>query len=161
MTAPALPELPLKDIHLPAPISAWPPAYGWWWLAGLILVLMCAALFFVKRYRQQRAYRRAALSLAQDIFKRYEQHHDQPALAADCSALLRRVSVTAYGATGASITGARWLDFLDAKIAHKSNAPLFRQQQDALLKAPYQPAAGFSVEALNQAVFFWIRHHRA
>ncbi|MEC7549612.1 MAG: DUF4381 domain-containing protein, partial [Pseudomonadota bacterium] len=28
----------LADIHLPAEISFWPPAFGWWILALLLLV---------------------------------------------------------------------------------------------------------------------------
>lgn len=160
MTPSALQDLPLRDIHLPPAISAWPPAFGWWIVAAAVLILIVAAWMFARRYRRRNAYRRAAREQVQAIFAHYQQHRDQSRLAADCSALLRRVAVTAFGRTSAGITGERWLDFLDAALAHKHDAPRFRQQKDALLTAPYQPMAGFSVEQLQQAMLFWIRHHR-
>ena len=36
------PLVNLKDIHLPPPVSFWPPAPGWWILA----VLLITSLFF-------------------------------------------------------------------------------------------------------------------
>ena len=36
------PLVNLKDIHLPSPVSFWPPAPGWWILA----VLLISSLFF-------------------------------------------------------------------------------------------------------------------
>ena len=39
MNAPAMNELPLRDIHLPDAVSWWPPAIGWWLLAIIIVAL--------------------------------------------------------------------------------------------------------------------------
>jgi hypothetical protein len=28
----------LRDVHLPDPISWWPPAFGWWMIMGLLII---------------------------------------------------------------------------------------------------------------------------
>ncbi|HET9483332.1 MAG TPA: DUF4381 domain-containing protein, partial [Xanthomonadales bacterium] len=51
-------EPQLRDIHLPAEPSWWPPAPGWWLLA----ILVIAALVFLVRFawRKRRELRRRA-----------------------------------------------------------------------------------------------------
>jgi len=53
-------NLPLHDIHLPAPIGWWPPAPGWWILAGLLL-LIPIFIWGLSRFRQRRKMQRLAL----------------------------------------------------------------------------------------------------
>ena len=45
----------LRDIHLPEPISWWPPAPGWWILA----VASCALLAWILKYLHQPLSRQA------------------------------------------------------------------------------------------------------
>ena len=56
----------LADIHLPEPVSFWPPAIGWWILAALALVLL------IILFRKFASYRRSANLLIrlenQDLF---------------------------------------------------------------------------------------------
>jgi hypothetical protein len=40
----------LRDIHLPDPISIWPPAIGWWLLMAIIIVLAIAIRWAIKRH---------------------------------------------------------------------------------------------------------------
>ena len=45
-------ELVLRDVHVPAAPSMWPPAPGWWLLAAAALTVI-AVIWFLK-LRQQR-----------------------------------------------------------------------------------------------------------
>jgi len=52
-------ELPLRDIHLPAPLSWWPPAPGWWLLLTLLVAIALLGGYLLHRYRRN-ALQRAA-----------------------------------------------------------------------------------------------------
>lgn len=58
---PASPELPLRDIHLPAEPAWWPPAPGWWLLALLVLLLLGWALRTLWRVHRRRRARQFVL----------------------------------------------------------------------------------------------------
>ena len=56
-------EIPLRDIHLPEPISWWPLAPGWWILVGGLLALAILG-FLAWRFYARRQIRRAERALA-------------------------------------------------------------------------------------------------
>lgn len=166
MTSASPSTLPLKDIHLPPAIGAWPPAPGWW-IGALVLIAAVAAIsFFVIRHRRRNAYRRAAVQVAKHFNEHFHQHQDKTQLAIDCSELLRRVAVTAYGTQAAGISGTRWLKFLDEKLGKrksrnaKTPASMFGNLEPALLQAPYRPGVDYDAQALQHALLQWIRHHK-
>jgi hypothetical protein len=157
--------LPLKDIHLPPAVSAWPPAPGWWIMAVALIAAVAAVIFFIVRHRRRTAYRRAALAEARLCGDRFRQHQDKAQLAADCSELLRRVAIAAYGKQAAGVAGTHWINFLDTrlnakKIRRKNSAPGFSGLAAAVLEAPYRPAVDYDAQALQQALQQWIRYHK-
>ncbi len=101
----------LRDIHLPGPVSFWPPAPGWWLLlAALVLVLVGA---WLHARRRGRSLRRAALAELDGLETAYAAEPDAPALARGLSALVRRVALAGFGAGRvASLRGAAWSRFL-------------------------------------------------
>jgi hypothetical protein len=143
-------NLPLRDIHLPAPPSWWPPAPGWWLLAALSIALPLAWLGW-RRLRQRTALRRAALRELDALRQRVRE----PArLAQEASLLLRRVSL-AFDPTRAhvTVTGEAWLARLRAL------APGLDEERlaEALLVAPWAAEAEFDAPALLAALERWIR----
>lgn len=51
----------LKDIHAPAAVEFWPPAYGWWLLVGLLLVSIVLFVNWALKFRRARLAKRQAL----------------------------------------------------------------------------------------------------
>jgi hypothetical protein len=131
-------ELPLKDIHLPAGISWWPPAPGWWILLALIILIV--GLIYWWRQRQQRI-RRSAVNMARleldSLQSHYLKHQDARQFVADLSVLLRRLSISAFPRTEtASLTGEAWLKFLDTPLQDHS---FTSGPGRILVEAPYRP----------------------
>jgi len=149
--------LPLKDIHLPEPISWWPPAPGWWGLIILILVLV--GLFFLARALYRRGeLRREARQALQEIETRYKRHQDDRQLAADLSTLLRRVTLSySSRADVASLTDDAWLFFLDRGVAKSSFKDAFSNGAGrVLIDAPYKPTVNIDSTELLKICTAWI-----
>jgi hypothetical protein len=147
-------ELPLRDIHLPDPVSWWPPAPGWWLVAlaaGVLAVLIFMRLGLAQRSRSVKEDSRRRLEL---LAMEYRQHRDQQRLLRELSSLLRRVSLSCYGRTEvASLTGEAWLKLLDRPLGTED----FRHGPGRILAAgPYQPAATVDVQGLLELCREWI-----
>jgi hypothetical protein len=145
-------ELPLRDIHLPGPVSWWPPAPGWWLLVGLAL----GALVFALLYRMRLRVRRVALRALGEIERSYAAHGNGQRLAADVSALLRRVCLTYRPReTVASLTGNAWrAQLLSLSTAHDAlSAPVAEQ----IVYGPYNPAQHIEPEMLMAQTRLWLK----
>ena len=100
-------ELVLRDVHVPAAPSMWPPAPGWWLLAAAALTVS-AVIWFLK-LRQQRK-----LEARRRLFD--EACRDLPASVqiAAMSELLRRAA-RKIDKHADRLQGEDWLRFLDGK----------------------------------------------
>lgn len=147
-------ELPLRDIHLPDPVSWWPPAPGWWLLALCCCLLLA---WLVLQYRRRDTARRIRRNIEREwqaVVKHYRQHQDQQQLARELSVLLRRVALSISDRKEvAGQTGNEWLQQLD-KLAETRlfDTPAGRQ----LLTAPYQPAARIDADKLLELSRQWL-----
>ncbi|KJV05815.1 DUF4381 domain-containing protein [Methylocucumis oryzae] len=138
--------LPLRDIHLPDAISAWPPALGWWCVAVLIPVCIVLAVLLFKRLTRKTPVR-VALALLKQIKQNAELSPQQKIT--ELSILLRRVAISVSPVQeAASLTGDAWLHYLDSFLP----SPLFSQGLGrCLADKPYQPANTESMNAQQLA----------
>ena len=110
-------QLPLRDIHLPEPVSWWPPSLGWILLAVLLPVLSVAGYYLYRHFRKQTALKTAGKIL---FSIRSEPNQDRLQTLVAVSALLRRIAIsTAPRTNAASLTGPAWLAYLDASLPDK------------------------------------------
>lgn len=128
--------LALRDIHLPEPVSWWPPAPGWWLLLILSAVVIASVVIF-QQIRKRRLLKRTALAELDIIRRQYHDHHDRIQLVQALSALMRRASISFYQRnSSASLTGAEWLQHLDRTAQRKD----FENGNGRILAtAPYLP----------------------
>ncbi len=110
--------LPLKDIHLPDAVSAWPPALGWW------LVVIFAILFIAGCiYLYIRVTRKTALKAAKKQLENIKQNNEltPQQTVQSLSILLRRVVISnAPREQVANLTGRDWLVYLDGSLQDPS-----------------------------------------
>lgn len=146
--------LPLRDIHLPGPVSWWPPAPGWWLLGALVLALVLLLSWGWSRLRRRR---RSVAWLCRPELRRlrqeYEGSTDATGLARDLSVLVRQICISGFPRWQvAGLTGEAWLEFLDGTAGHKG----FSQGPGrALVEAPYRPHSEFEAQALLDLVESW------
>lgn len=151
-------SLPLRDIHLPDPVSAWPPATGWWVLLALIIIIFLA-LFLYKKYKpalkRKPAYKKLATNEFQAIKKQFAGNPSVELLRA-LSTLTRQITLSYYPRQQvASLTGEAWLQ----QIKALSGEHAFNQSQaELLLQAPYRQQVDFNADEILSAFEQWLKH---
>ena len=148
--APAGPQL--RDIHLPAAPSWWPPAPGWWILAVVAVLVILLALYRLQKMRRRRRRNQRALAELNRCIA--AAGSNATALAAALSQFLRRMALR-ESPGAAALPDERWLAWLDARIGGEEFS---RCVGRALLDAPYRPAATYDTPALIALVRRWTRH---
>jgi hypothetical protein len=133
-------ELLLRDIHLPEPVSWWPPAIGWWMLAILIVISIGAITWWQRRRQAQR---NAPASIARLELARLRaawiEHRDANRLVTQLSTWLRRAGMSMSSRRkAASLTGTEWLAFLDEMAGESVFGTTATQM---IVEAPYRKVA--------------------
>ena len=128
----------LRDIHLPEPISWWPPAPGWWLLAALIVAIVLGLYVMYRRHRRN-GWRRSALAELASLRQQLLSHHATPhIIVSGLSVLLRRVAISCFPREEVAVlSGDKWLAFLDR--THGEGAPFQSDQGRLLTVAAYAP----------------------
>lgn len=149
----------LQDIHLPAEIGLWPPAWGWWLLLILSIAIISALLFFIKRKKSRNAYRPLASKELLKIKQQYSNEQNSEYLQA-VSIILRRTALSGFGQHfNASLKGEDWLQWLDSQCA-KTNHQFSQGVGRVLLIGPYQKSPEFDRNELHTLCALWINEHR-
>ena len=139
-------QLPLKDFHLPDPVSWWPLAVGWW-LVILLCVLATAGLLWWFRASAPNRRRSKLRKIARDELGRleaeYKVSNDAGRLLQDISILIRRLamSLSPRGRV-AGLCGQDWADWLRRQ-------GLDEQSLTLLLEGPYTRVARSDVTTLT------------
>jgi hypothetical protein len=153
----------LADIHLPGPVSFWPPAPGWWLLALLSIAaltwLMLKALE-ARRQRQICTFALQELDKAYDAFRGQQSSDPELSNQATLSflnefnAVLRRVALWHFPRHNiASLGGRAWVDF----IREKGESSLLSDEIAAALEeGRFKTQCDIDPEQLHQFGERWI-----
>jgi Domain of unknown function (DUF4381) len=143
----------LHDIVAPLPVPWLPPAPGWWIVAVIALgALAILAAAWAARWRRN-AYRRAALKELDALGK----PPGPPEMQA-ISAILKRAALVVYPREEvASLTGRRWLEFLDRSAGMHA----FADGPGASLETSVYGAPVGAPDAVLAVARRWLRRHRA
>ena len=159
LSSAADPLAELQDIHLPAEIGLWPPAWGWWLLLVVIIICVASLVFFIKRNTSRNAYRVLAIAELNNCLKQYTDQQNSEYLQA-LSVILRRTALSGFGNQfNASLKGHDFLQWLDEQCT-KTNSQFSQGVGTALLIGPYQKNPEFDRIALHQLSLLWIKEHR-
>jgi hypothetical protein len=157
----------LRDIHLPDPVSWWPPAPGWWLLLLLVIAMAGLSVWLWRRRAARRnqpvSYsRRQMLDAARIELARIEaaigQADDVRDIAARLSGLLRRVALQSpadkAGQGVAGLTGDAWLKWLDGQWDEDR---FCNGAGRGLAEAPYRPDAEIHISELAETCRDWLK----
>lgn len=152
--------LALRDIHLPDPVSWWPPAPGWWLLLALLVVGCGVAYLWLiswRKNRQKKRIKKASLIELDNIRSTYHNDLNLVRLARSLSVLLRRICLSYYPHTQVpGMTGEQWLNYLDETADTKG---FITDSGKILATAPYLPDRArpdFDAETLLTLCESWI-----
>ena len=145
-------ELPLRDIHLPDPISWWPLAPGWWIIAGIIVFIVIAFFIIRKIYRSKALHRETNFEMER-IKNRFIFNSNQYELIQSLSVLLRRSCISYYPRhETASLTGDHWLKYLDSTSPTfaSNTSRFFNGVGEIIANAPYMnPSAEIKTDVVE------------
>ncbi len=142
----------LRDIHLPAEPSWWPPAPGWWLLLALGIVVLGSVAWWWRRSRRAIRARQRVLAEVGQLRARHRRDADAVRLAGDLHQLLRRVA-REHDPLVARQQGAQW----QATLARVPVNAATLQQLQSLHEAMYRADAAFDPARALAAVEAWVR----
>lgn len=152
----------LADIHLPEPVSFWPPAPGWWLLAVLLLIAAVVAWRWYARAHARREIVAHALAELDRCYQRYRGDESADGVEErklryvnEVNSVLRRVALVHFpDANVARLGGREWVDFI------RENGDSSRLDDElavALSYGRFQTRCDVNTEALYDLGQAWIR----
>ncbi len=147
----------LRDIHLPDPVSFWPPAPGWWMALILVMGLIALSIWAFRKFRTPKAFKTARHEL-QGLRESYAANQQDHTLTSGLSRLLRRYAMAVYGREQvAGLTGQQWLTFLNEKgMTNQFTEGAGR----VLVSAPYGSYESVQGQELIATVEQWLQGNR-
>jgi len=145
----------LRELHLPPPVSFWPPAMGWIILFILMGLIFLGAVYYLNVHFKRWRIKREALRRLKILYISWQKKPINSDVMCQLSILLRRVALVVYPREKvAGLTGFAWIQFLNQCV----NQPLFTHElSDLLLSAPYQSSPEIPNDDLFVAAKAWIK----
>jgi hypothetical protein len=141
----------LRDIHLPDPPPAWPPAPGWWLVALLLLAgLAWLAARAIAHERRRRPIRRAR-HLYADVYRRHQAGELSTREYLNASnELLKRLFIHGMREPAARrANGRAWLELLDR---HAEGSPFTEGPGTALGDERFRPVVDIDARAVHESI---------
>jgi hypothetical protein len=142
----------LRDIHVPADPSWWPPAPGWWLLAAIVIAVLAWMILRLRQRMQRRQWRQRVIAELDRIATDASLRADPTRLLGELSQLLRR-SARLIDVAAPSFRGTTWLAFLDQQLGGDEFS---RGAGRVLLDGPYQRHTSIDVDTLLALVRRWL-----
>jgi hypothetical protein len=153
----------LHDLVTPPPAPWWPPPTGWCWVLGVLLLIAIYFLFKAFLHWQHNRYRREARAEWRRHRAQLTDMNTRIAALGALAVLLKRTALSVFPRSEvASLTGSRWLEFLN----RTGNMNDFTSETGELLEdAAYEcvePAQLDEARANDAAMLAhrWILRHR-
>ncbi|NOX27554.1 MAG: DUF4381 domain-containing protein [Gammaproteobacteria bacterium] len=153
----------LPPLHMPEPISLWPPAIGWWLLALFIIVLSVLVVrFFLKKKRKNQLRKAALLELSQ-YWSSYQSDHDTQSYLLAVNRLLKKFVMQQYPNKSLhTLSGEQWISGLaelspQSGINRDSAAILLSIYSKQLEKSEQLDKATQQVNALHPLLLKWFK----
>ena len=146
----------LRDIHLAAPVSWWPPAPGWWVLALLVLVLLLwAGRRMLARFRLHQR-RKQMLGWVDHLNENIDPNRNPQEYLSTLNRIFKLVALRAFpDQQCAVLNGQEWAGFLIEKMKNVPSA----ESLGVLASGPYDPAPGFDPDQMCELTRHWIKQH--
>lgn len=142
----------LRDIHLPAEPSWWPPAPGWWLLGVLVLLALAGLAWLWRRRHRARQRQRRILGELDRLVRRHREDGDRAALFGGVHQLVRRVA-REQDAAAASRRGEAWRQTLARVPVDAATLDRLHMLDQRL----YQPPRDDDGRELVDAARRWLR----
>lgn len=142
----------LRDIHLPAQPSWWPPAPGWWLLGTLVLVAIVVMIWIWRRHRDVRGRQQQILDELDQVVRQHRDDDSPHGLLRDMHQLLRRVA-RRHDPQAIRQRGEAWRQTLARVPVDAATLERLRTLDELI----YQPPAARDDEAMVAAVRTWLR----
>lgn len=147
----------LRDIHLPDPVSWWPPAVGWWLLLLAVVAVLGMAGHLLRGYLRRNRYRKEVGQELQRLVASRDNYSTGEILD-QLTRLLRRVAIQTRGRTAvAPLVGESWLRFLDSE----GGTDQFTMGPGRVLgEGLYRPQVEADLDQLLVLAEKWLRRRR-
>ncbi len=153
----------IEESFLPDSVSLFPETAGWFGLLGFLILLVGIKGFKIWQHWKRNYYRRWALKQIDGMRRGFVGEIDA---LTKLPALLKITAINAYGRNAAaSLSGNRWLEFLDASLPATPSNHSFQGTPGKLLlelsylpKSKWQADSSLAIELLDLANK-WVRDH--
>ncbi len=142
-------SLPLRDIHLPDPVSWWPPAMGWWFLLLFSLIAIWLLIVLIKKLSRP-VLKKSAKAEVVAVIESYHEHQNKHLLIQQLSITLKRIGISyLHRNTTAGLSGIEWYTQINSLVEKNQ---LSEEVIKLLSQGPYQKKPELDDKTVNDVI---------